>query len=67
MPSYVFWYVQCSKHFHEVDESNISTFIENFVVIYFDVILIYSYSEEEYIQHLKEIFEVLQKNKFYTN
>ena len=67
MPSYAFWHVQYSKHFHEVDESSISTFIEKFVVVYFDDILIYSHSEEEYIQHLKEIFEVLRKNKFYTN
>lgn len=41
-------------------------FIGKFVV-YFDDILIYSHSEKYHIQHLKEVFEVLRKNKLYAN
>ena len=41
-------------------------FIGKFIV-YFDDILIYSHSEEDHIQHLREVFKALQKNKLYVN
>src|SRR5438034_5490480 len=41
--------------------------IDNFCIIYFDNILVFSKSEEEYYQHLQLIIECLQHAKLYAN
>jgi len=56
---------QCTKHFHEIQV--LKSFLEKFVVVYFDDILIYSSSEAEHIQHLRDVFTVLQTNELYIN
>jgi len=47
------WTIQCTKYFREIDESSVETFLEKFVVVYFDDILIYSSNEAEHIQYLR--------------
>ena len=42
-------------------------FIEKFIVVYFDNILIYSKSNKEYLSHLKEVLAMLEKSKLYVN
>ena len=42
-------------------------YIGHFVVVYFNDILIYSKSEEEYQHHLGEIMSVLEREKLYGN
>ena len=42
-------------------------FLGKFIVVYFDDILIYSSSEDEYMQHLRKVLMVLQDNKLYIN
>ncbi|XP_074278613.1 uncharacterized protein LOC141602205 [Silene latifolia] len=40
-------------------------FLNKFVVVYLDDILIYSKSKEEHIEHLREVFKMLRKQKLY--
>ena len=42
-------------------------YIGRFVVVYFDDILIYSQSEQDHYDHLREIMEVLEKENLYGN
>lgn len=42
-------------------------FINKFVIIYFDEILIYSRTENEHIKHLRMVLTVLQENKLHIN
>ena len=34
-------------------------FLERFVVVYFDDIVIYSKSEKEHLEHFKQVFQIL--------
>jgi len=42
-------------------------FIENFVVVYFDDILIYNQTQEQHMDHLRQVIRTLQAENFYTN
>ena len=42
-------------------------FIDKFLVIYFDDILIYSQSKEEHLKHLRHVFLTLREAKLYLN
>lgn len=41
--------------------------IRRCVVVYFKDILVFNKSKEEYFQHLRVVFELLQQNKLYLN
>jgi len=42
-------------------------FLGKFMVVYFDDILIYSSSEAEHLEHLRDVFTVLQANVLYVS
>jgi hypothetical protein len=41
-------------------------FLDYFVIVFLDDILIYSMSKEEHEKHLSLVLEALQKNQFYA-
>ena len=42
-------------------------YLENFVIIYTDDILVYSKTAEEHVEHLEKVFQKLRSNKLYEN
>ena len=45
----------------------LKSFLGKFVVVYFDDMLIYSSSETQYLQHLRELFTIFQANELYIS
>ena len=41
-------------------------YLEKFMIVFLDDILIYSASEEEHLEHLKLVFELLRKHALYA-
>ncbi|KAK2417415.1 putative mitochondrial protein [Trifolium repens] len=44
-----------------------NSFLDNFVVVFIDDILVYSKSEEEHGEHLRLVLQVLRESKLYAN
>jgi len=42
-------------------------FLGKFMAVYIDDILIYNSSKTEHLQHLREVFTVIQANELYIN
>ena len=43
------------------------SFIDYFVVVYLDDILIFNKTWEEHLQHVEQVFSTLQDNRLYAN
>jgi len=54
------------RTFVELMSQVLKPFLGKFVVVYFDDILIYSSSEVKHLQHLRDVFTVLQANELYN-
>ena len=52
--------------FMEVMNRMLHEYLDDFVVVFIDDILIYSKSEEELERHLSVVLDALRKNKFYA-
>jgi len=42
-------------------------FLGKFIVVYFDEILVFSKIEKEHYEHLKQVIEILEQEKLYSN
>ena len=52
--------------FQTLMNSILRPYIDKFVLVYLDDILIYSNSEEEYMEYLRLVFEALRKHQMYA-
>lgn len=63
---YAIWWSNALSTFIRVINQMLQPFIETFVVVYFDNILIYSANSETYMHHLWEVMVVLCREKLYA-
>ena len=65
MVGYVIGLCNAPKTFMRVINDVFRSYIDKFVIVYLDDILIFSSSWEEHIKHVKQVLEILQREKLY--
>src|SRR5439155_21243670 len=45
---------------------NFRQFLDEFVIVYLDDIVIYSNTYDEHLQHLRQVFNILRENQLYA-
>jgi reverse transcriptase-like protein len=53
--------------FQSPKNEDFQSFLRHFLLVFFDDILIYSRTEEEYVQHLNTVLNTLARNKLFVN
>nr|CAD1817292.1 unnamed protein product [Ananas comosus var. bracteatus] len=57
---------ECAGYLLHPDEQTIPPYLDRFVVVYLDDIVVYSNTLEEHVEHLRTIFQVLWENQLYV-
>nr|GFB30296.1 hypothetical protein [Tanacetum cinerariifolium] len=65
-PGYAFWTDQRTCSIHRPREPGVQAYLDKFVIVFIDDILIYSKDEKEHEEHLKAILELLKKEELYA-
>jgi hypothetical protein len=60
-----FWIDQCANSIHEPHQWRIRKYLDHFVQVFLDDILIYSKNEREHEEHLQIVLSYLRENKLY--
>ena len=64
--SNVFWAYECPCCVHELDERDFKPYLDLFVIVFIDDILVYSKSKKEHEEHLRMVLEILREKKLYA-
>nr|GEZ68345.1 transposon Ty3-I Gag-Pol polyprotein [Tanacetum cinerariifolium] len=64
--SYVFWFNKRTAIFMDLMNQVCKPYLEKFVIVFIDDILIYSKNEQDHKEHLKLILELLKREKLYA-
>ncbi|GJT35164.1 putative reverse transcriptase domain-containing protein [Tanacetum coccineum] len=64
--SYAVWFDKRTVRFHDLKNRVCKPYLDKFVIVFIDDILIYSKNKEEHEEHLKQILELLKKEELYA-
>lgn len=59
--------MQCTFHFHDIMSDVLHPFIDSFVIVYLDDIVIFSNMWQEHLTHVTQVLETLRKNQVIAN
>ena len=59
-----FGLTNCPSHFQRLMNHTFNDFLDDFVLVYLDDILVYSETKELHLVHLEQVFERLREAKF---
>ncbi|WVZ97501.1 hypothetical protein U9M48_043028 [Paspalum notatum var. saurae] len=62
----VLWFDKCSSYFMNLMNKVFMEYLDKFVVVFIDDILIYSKTEEEHEEHLRLVLQKLKEHKLYA-
>src|SRR5512143_2178231 len=66
MYCYVFWTYQCPRFLQNLMNKVFMEYLDKFVVVFIDDILIYSRTKEEHEEHLRLALEKLREHQLYA-
>ncbi|GJR60300.1 retrotransposon protein, putative, ty3-gypsy subclass [Tanacetum coccineum] len=61
-----FWSHECSSCIYGLDERVFHEFLDKFVIVFIDDILVFSKSKEEHEEHLRTVLQILRQEKLYA-
>ena len=65
MVGYDIWVMQCTEIFMRVMNDVFRPYIDDFVIIYLDDILIFSHTWKDDVMHVGKVFSLLKREKLY--